>query len=191
MKRCVDGGEDSAQFSGLWVRHKRYLLLNKLKVLVVFNRQPREGGSAEERKGNGSLQRAEAESPLRRYAWQPAAASNLHRQIGTRTPLVPGAIVVHQVGIAQHGEREQHGRCRHTAVAIGHHRPIGLKAQLLNQLAQLFGGAVTAIRPHQMLPRQREGARNASGSRATTYSALILPLIACIYNLNGGAQQRL
>src|SRR5579875_1125371 len=27
MKRRIDGGEDSAQFSGLWVRHKRYLLL--------------------------------------------------------------------------------------------------------------------------------------------------------------------
>src|SRR5579884_1782153 len=117
-------------------------------------------------------------SPFRRILHpEILGVSGLYRQFLPLIPFVPGAVVIGQMGVAEHGESKQHGCGGDPAVAIGNDLRFGLRARFGDDLRQLFRRSERALLREEGFARQVAGTGDMPAAFAAPDPPRILALV--------------
>ena len=111
------------------------------------------------------------------------------RQVEPCPPLVPGAIVVGQVGVAKAGQVEEDDGGGDAAVAVGHGGAVGRDPSLLNAAAELLEGEKAALGGEEQLTRQVDSAGNVAAAWTSAPGACVLAGVAGVDQLQVGLAQ--
>ena len=111
------------------------------------------------------------------------------RQVEPWPPLVPGAVVVGQVGVAKAGQVEEDDGGGDAAVAVGHGGAVGRDPGLLDAAAELLEGEKATLGGEEQLARQVDSAGNVAAAWTSAPGACVLAGVAGVDQLQVGLAQ--
>src|SRR6516165_1700608 len=104
----------------------------------------------------------------------------LRGEVFSGTPLVPGAVIVGELGVAEPGQVEEDHGGGDAAIAVGHGGPVGHDPGLVDAAAELVEGMEAAFFREEEFAREVECAGDVTAARAAAAGAGVLAGIAGI-----------